>query len=174
MPREYVTGSCGHQVRFGWGRAEALTAKQIGERRAAARQRTCWECYKAHQAAQALDIAVHYGFPPLVGTPKQVAWAESIRAQAAMRMLADGGTEADLSGIAHQTRAKWWIEHRDDLHCARRERHKPDGSVEIRGGPGALELAARLAAWSAAQTDSDGDDSPDADTLNAVFAGASA
>ena len=82
MPREYVTGSCGHQVRFGWARAEALTAKQIGERRADARQRLCWDCYKAQQAAQAARLASQHAFPPLSGTPRQIAWAEALRAQA--------------------------------------------------------------------------------------------
>lgn len=51
------------------------------------------------------------GLPELKGSEKQIAWAETIRAEKLAQI------EGDSSMLAKQTSASWWIEHRN--HSAR-------------------------------------------------------
>lgn len=48
--------------------------------------------------------------PELIGTPKQVAWAESIRSKA----VAKHGAKT-AGTVAKRTDAKWWIDNRDRM-----------------------------------------------------------
>ena len=81
--------------------------------------RPCWECVKAEATAKAKSEAEAKGLPALAGSPKQIAWAETIRAEIiedlersiAGAVLSDAGKEAIamLRGVAG---AKWWIDNR--------------------------------------------------------------
>ncbi|MFI2318416.1 hypothetical protein [Streptomyces sp. CB00072] len=121
--------SCGHQT------TANLTGTDVhGERgRTAAWLATqpCPACARAvrdqdrqEQARAAAATAAEQGWPPLTGSPKQVSWAEQIRAEAISTMgerLA-GRTDQDKAQAAHgywtavavrQTEAAWWIDNRD-------------------------------------------------------------
>jgi len=94
-------------------------------------QKLCSECWQAELAKQreeqnreAAEAAKDNGLPALIGTEKQIPWAESIRQQ----MLADIDTfiykqiriehrnNPDLfkavEKIRAKTEARWWIDHR--------------------------------------------------------------
>jgi len=128
MAQYEVQFSCGHteivqlygpykarQAKIDWMRARGLCPAC----RAAERERKNQEAAAANTAA---------GLPPLTGTPKQVSWAESIRAEilsgedevrariAAPNAPADqvAWAEKALERIRNQTSAAWWVEHRHD------------------------------------------------------------
>ncbi|MDX3025652.1 hypothetical protein [Streptomyces acidiscabies] len=80
---------------------------------------------REHQEANARAVAesASHGWPDLVGTPRQAAWAATIRSETVQEMrdrLAAQCTP-EAAGRAHamwtaaalrQTDASWWIEHR--------------------------------------------------------------
>ncbi|MFD9687332.1 hypothetical protein ACFWXO_16430 [Kitasatospora sp. NPDC059088] len=85
-----------------------------------ARQQRVAQYDAANQAATARAHAA--GWPPLTGTPKQTAWAETIRAGAldAMSERLHNGLPACAAAQAlflwsaaalRETRAEWWIDH---------------------------------------------------------------
>lgn len=89
---------------------------------------TCDECKeKARQEAnqQAATANMQAGLPPLTGSEKQIAWAETIRKQKiatldealARRDLSDridaDRFNAAVAGLKNKTAAMWWIDHRD-------------------------------------------------------------
>jgi hypothetical protein len=85
MSKEHVTFSCGHEgivVVFGNRQQRDRKVKWLAER-------PCRECYEADlavkraaESAEAAEKAKATGLPILQGSPKQIAWAESIRAKA--------------------------------------------------------------------------------------------
>ena len=84
MSREIITFSCGHEdtiVLFGNSRERARKAKWLAERKC-----SCYEAelaaQRASESAEATEKAKASGLPILQGSPKQIAWAESIRAKA--------------------------------------------------------------------------------------------
>lgn len=102
--------------------------------------RLCPECYRKAEAARreqerktanaaAAAKAGEFGFPPLTGTERQVAWATTIRQQALDKALAivagrtsTGMTDKGRAFVAAviakmSTEAKWWIDHRDEAAC---------------------------------------------------------
>lgn len=128
MAKYDVTRSCGHVETIGlvgkhknreW-RLEHVEPYKL-----------CHECYQAELARQreeenreAAEVAKEQGLPSLVGTEKQVAWAETLR----QKMLADidelNAREVPkfqrndpklltaIHAIRSKTEAKWWIDHR--------------------------------------------------------------
>jgi len=102
------------------------------------RERLCRECYQAEReraAADAARQAAEQGLPALSGSPKQVAWAESIRAdilaqcEAAVAKADKVAAERDLSeadeaelarihaaldALRAEASAGWWIDHRGE------------------------------------------------------------
>lgn len=75
----------------------------------------------------AADFAVEQGFPALIGSPKQIAWAETIRAEAAkslfeIRLQLKSNTEVNgddsifrvIDAILLRTSAKDWIDSRSN------------------------------------------------------------
>jgi len=108
----------------------------------------CWTvCWRAQQAAErakaneaAAEANAAAGLPALVGTPKQIAWAESIRKPVAeslaaielagARRAAESGDPADrevvdaiilVAGeVLGHTEARWWIEEREGDPIRRR------------------------------------------------------
>lgn len=95
----------------------------------------CRDCYRARKERERAEAAkkqaaqnAENGFAELQGSPKQIAWALSIRA----RLVQDIEDEIDRKGIEEnggaearellarydhrvraETSARWWIEHRD-------------------------------------------------------------
>lgn len=139
MAKYTITHSCGHQ-------AEHQIAGKESERPARAqwlRERVCYACYKAEQIAQdkaeaaiACEAIADLPLAPLKGSPKQISWAETIRAKAIAdvrsRMTAFRDrqvSEGKLAGEALEARntliertimvlaataqASWWIDRRD-------------------------------------------------------------
>ena len=89
----------------------------------------CWEAEKARkradEVAQAAEAASADGLPPLEGTPKQVAWAETIRrhrmvAVAELRTRPDASPEEltrlerAVANLRAQRSATWWIDTREE------------------------------------------------------------
>lgn len=50
--------------------------------------------------------------PPLSGSAKQVAWAQTIRDQAVVKLGDRLQDPAVLAALAGRTEAGWWIDHR--------------------------------------------------------------
>ena len=63
-------------------------------------------------ASQTRATALKLGLAPLVGSPKQIAWAETIRAKRLAALQRDNSETVMI--IARITDAKWWIDHRSD------------------------------------------------------------
>ena len=88
--------------------------------------RPCLDCVRAAQRAAAEQQATAQALPALTGSPKQVSWALTLRAQAlagatelvnaAQAQRAPIATElaGRLASLRGQTSAAWWIDHRYD------------------------------------------------------------
>nr|DAS58929.1 MAG TPA: hypothetical protein [Caudoviricetes sp.] len=97
----------------------------------------CPACYKADRQAKAAETAAAYDLPALVGTEKQVAWAETLRAEI-FKEVADlekkaGKPAAEADGkfaeffvwLKGQTEARFWIDNRAlSLHFLGRKWNK--------------------------------------------------
>ena len=127
-----ITHTCGHEETV------ELFGKGTDRQRKIAwmEQQNCQECRKAAAIATAVSTNASAGLPVLVGSDKQIAWAETIRAnQLAMvtreltsvaeAMARQGKTEAQIATdrapidamvtkVQSQTSAAWWIDHRSD------------------------------------------------------------
>ena len=132
-----ITYRCGHtgSVQL-YGKADTREwkAKKIGEG-------VCPECQAKQDAAHDAECAAknkEMGLPELQGTPKQIAWAESIR-ESAMRSMDSAFEKAQerakkfrnlpedevklnlrcleecRDDILAKTSASWWIDHRSDV-----------------------------------------------------------
>ncbi|KQM21119.1 hypothetical protein ASE73_05325 [Sphingomonas sp. Leaf24] len=76
------------------------------------RQR-CTDCMataRAEQAAADRAAIAGHALPPLTGSARQVAWADTIRAERLAKLVRSH--PACLAGLAAQVDAKWWIDHR--------------------------------------------------------------
>ena len=109
MKREIVR-ACGHtEVVSIYG-----AYKDRDNRLAYEETKVCAACYRAQKAAEAdaakaevADVIRQLGLPELEGTPKQVAWAQSIRAQRVRTLLDEaksiGKTAADFVAACQST-----------------------------------------------------------------------
>ena len=140
-----VDYACGHSDRmqiYGPTRDRQRQADAEG-------RKDCPDCWRAKQDARNAEAALAAsadaaasGLPELVGSPKQIAWAETIRQKmladlaplAAVRVgrrkeiaargiaaiddsrwsQIDAATDEQLRSYRAQSAAKWWIDHRDD------------------------------------------------------------
>ena len=82
-------------------------------------RRSCEDCYRARIAADAAEA--NAGLARLVGSEKQVHWAEALRAQAIAavdKLIADKGLtlsaeqQTIIDRLKNHTDARWWIENR--------------------------------------------------------------
>lgn len=108
MAKYQVTFSCGHT-----STVELVGKTSERERRILWYEQSgiCPDCYKAQQEAKrtaAIDVCKD--LPQLVGSPKQIAWAEKIRAE---KYNMFNGKDFDI--VSGETSAVWWIEHRDNV-----------------------------------------------------------
>ena len=113
-----ITHACGHlQIHHVLGftqqqlrKVARLESAPCDSCRRAARQASSTAC----DAEQAAALA-HLALASLSGSPRQVAWAESIRVTRLTSLLADhdNGTPDACRSCAAVAEAKWWIEHRN-------------------------------------------------------------
>lgn len=128
MAKYHITHSCGHTLEHRLDGPE----RERPARRDRLAGRTCNACRTQEAAASNQTM----GMPPLTGTDRQIAWAESIRNELAPRMdeliqehLSRGraaGYSADdvartqdhlawvYRAVMNTTSAGWWIDHRSD------------------------------------------------------------
>jgi hypothetical protein len=154
MATETLKRSCGHETEV------QLSGPTRNRERMRARLATmpCRECARAAQRAAVEEAAVAQGLPELAGTPKQIAWAQTIRHEILARVacereeLAAAGRRENASEeryaqmlkefdgwaakLRGQRKAWWWIDRRD----------APVGHLlaEMMGVP---RLEAELAEW---------------------------
>lgn len=126
MAKCNVTHACGHRTvhnLFGPYNSRQQRISEL-ERRLC---RDCWEAKRdeahAKENAAAAAKAAEAGLPALEGTPKQIAWAESIRVKAiadAEAAIAATATTAErkaqvaplLAQLKGENSAAWWIDNR--------------------------------------------------------------
>ncbi|QHJ77139.1 MAG: hypothetical protein [Bacteriophage sp.] len=128
MAKYYITYKCGHEATV-----QINGTNVHGEReRKAAWYGTidCPEC----KAANTAKTNKNAGMADLDGSPKQVAWAESIRGELLPELdqerqgCAEHGATAEqlaqidtvLAWLRDQQSAAWWIDHRLSSHAALR------------------------------------------------------
>ena len=144
MAKYGVTYSCGHEDTI-----QIYGPTSDRQRQADAEGRKdCPECWRKKQDARNAEAALAAscdaaasGLPELTGSPKQIAWAETIRAKMladlkpilvsakAKQSLAEQGRialddpryaqlqaaiDAQAASYRMQASAKWWIDHRED------------------------------------------------------------
>jgi len=142
MAKYEVNYSCGHSAEiqlFGPTKARYRKIEWLEE------SGVCPECYKAQKDAEraaatqkAAEEAKSSGLPELIGSEKQVAWAESIRNEALNhnnkinddpQIIADQPEEKQEEArraleilitarkrLEVETSAKWWIDNRDRVN----------------------------------------------------------
>jgi len=126
MAKYDVKFSCGHEETV-----ELFGKSADRERKIAYFEKhgVCSECYKTQQAAAAAEKTAAWELPELTGTPKQIAWAEKLRADrfeemdnaakkvgkasAAEAAAADARVARFTNWLKGQTEAKFWIDNRD-------------------------------------------------------------
>lgn len=128
MARYTITHTCGHT-----SQAQIYGTNSHGERDRKQEwlgRGLCADCLsaeRAEQSARAAAAAAEAGLSPLVGSPKQIAWAETLRAQVLTAVdaaicagcAARGTTEppAEIGAyrrwLTQQTQSRYWIDSRD-------------------------------------------------------------
>lgn len=114
MAKYTITHVCGHTSTADlWGtvatrqsRADKLGEKPCPACLAAARQ-----AEHAAQSTKAAQEAQAAGLPALTGSPKQIAWAETLRAEALQRAK-DAGADETMRRMQAEIRAAVFIERR--------------------------------------------------------------
>lgn len=98
MSKYHITHSCGHS------RTYNICGTDVhGERGRKAKwyaSQPCPDCRRAEENAAAAQSNREKGLPQLEGSPKQIAWAETIRCAAVQAKAI--------------TSAAWWIDHQAD------------------------------------------------------------
>ena len=116
MAKYSIQYACGHEVQLNLYGPHRERERRLEE----AKRMLCPECYRAERRQEDQEA----GLPPLEGTPRQVAWAESIRRRLyrAWReyceemgfppLLDDpqGVLESVRRLLREENQAKWWIE----------------------------------------------------------------
>lgn len=126
MAKYHVTHACGHRTvhnLFGPYNSRQQRISELESRLCP----DCWEAKRkeahAKENTAAAAKAAEAGLPALEGTPKQVAWAESIRVKAIAQveeLIAATATTPErqaqvaplLARLKAQTKAAWWIDNR--------------------------------------------------------------
>jgi len=142
MAKYDITHSCGHvQVHQIFGKHSGFGGRE--SKIAWLETTLCTECYRAEQdkqhaaeAAAASEQNAAAGLPALTGSPKQIAWAETIRSTALASAAKEeeqfrGRLSADLSpeirlevtdalcllvgDLRDHVESRFWIDNRDDF-----------------------------------------------------------
>ena len=130
MAKYTITHSCGHTVEH---QIYGSNSKGERDRKIEWLESTpCSECYKAEKMEKTAQTNSNANMAELEGSPKQIAWAEDIRAKALFiidviqKQIDEGkGTselyikqrdamQAAINEVREQSSAKWWIDHRNE------------------------------------------------------------
>ncbi|WCT75529.1 hypothetical protein PQ455_19415 (plasmid) [Sphingomonas naphthae] len=115
---QQIIHACGHQqahVLYGFDSQVARKARWL-------RTTKCRACFLADKKAEQIEATArdtatvaHLILPPLTGSERQVAWAETIRIKrlAALTVSPHTSIDADCNLCLRIYDAKWWIDHRD-------------------------------------------------------------
>lgn len=128
MAKYYITYKCGHKATV-----QINGTNVHGERERKAAWYGTIDCPKC-KAANTVKANKDAGMAELDGSPKQVAWAESIRGELLPELdqerqsCAEHGATAEqlaqidtvLTWLRDQQSAAWWIDHRLSSHTALR------------------------------------------------------
>jgi hypothetical protein len=107
-----ITHSCGHeQEHYIIGEYAADYDRQAA-RLSRGKCDACRTQATALKASEARTVVLDLGLGELQGSPKQIAWAETIRAKR-LSVLERRDRDAVMI-VARITDAKWWIERRSD------------------------------------------------------------
>jgi len=120
MAKYNVTHTCGHTA------THQLVGPHTERDRKIAYYETqlCADCWQVEQDAKAKEIAeasANQGLPALQGSPKQITWAETIRAKILAEIDAVLGKvnpahkallDVTLAHLRSQDQAKYWIDNR--------------------------------------------------------------
>lgn len=107
-----ITHSCGHQQEHYIIGEYAADYHRQAARLSRGKCDDCRMQATALIASQTRTAALELGLVPLEGSPKQIAWAETIRAKR-ISVLQRNNDEAVIV-VARIADAKWWIERRSD------------------------------------------------------------
>ena len=119
------TYSCGHE-----GRTQVYGPTKDRQRKADYYFEThlCPECWKREQekkAQEAAKAAQDMGFAELTGSPKQISWAENIRAKMFSILNTHPEYREVVEGMAKtETSAKFYIDNRDMLEVIISKKYK--------------------------------------------------
>ena len=124
MSKHTITRACGHEEEVSIDGPKRSRKRRL-ER---ARRFNCRTCYFEKQRAEAEAAAAAHDLPALTGTPRQVAWAMTLRHKALDEMelhlcelrgaaakedaLLEAGLEMAVEALLGQTEAAWWIDRR--------------------------------------------------------------
>lgn len=115
MAKQVITLGCGHESEVQLFGPHAARKRRIEWLR---EHGECQACRRAAQDAAAAEAAERLGeLPALVGSPKQIAWAEKIRALRLVEAKAEAkaaNAEDRFAALAAKTSAAWWIDNRHD------------------------------------------------------------
>jgi len=130
MAKYQITHSCGHTI------AHNIVGTNVhGERERKVdwlASRPCPDCYRGQQQTQqtqhTADLNADLNLPQLTGSPKQITWADDIRAQAIVdtigRAEGRGATPEQIEQtrqiitiiVDNHTDARWWIDRNEGAH----------------------------------------------------------
>ncbi|WP_406850127.1 hypothetical protein [Chromobacterium phragmitis] len=123
MSKYTITHSCGHTAEHN---IIGTNVNNERDKKAAwLAGRVCADCYRQEQIQQAADNTA--SLPTLVGTEKQIAWATTIRSNAAtsirqmqseLSAIPDGDPRKSaalsiMDGALQQAECRYWIDRRD-------------------------------------------------------------
>jgi hypothetical protein len=107
-----ITHSCGHEQEHYIIREYAADYDRQAARLSRGKCDACRAPAAALVASQTRTAILEVGLASLEGSPKQIAWAETIRAKRlSVLSRSDSGT---VMIVARVTDAKWWIDRRSD------------------------------------------------------------
>ena len=135
MKQTKITLSCGHVEKHrlhGSPRNQEALEREISARKCASCLQAEQQAERAARNAESAARNAAAGLPALQGTPKQIAWAETIRAEARRRFAeldvsaldyefwadetpqirarAEALIREDIEATMNRTKAAWWIE----------------------------------------------------------------
>lgn len=136
MAKYNVTYACGHEDEvqlYGKGSERTRKLEWLATQDCPACEKAAREARNAEANAKAAAANVEAGLPALQGSDKQIAWAETIRAQfipglqakrAEIQAKATPENAATveqacsiINGIINQASAAWWIDRRDHANA---------------------------------------------------------
>lgn len=128
MGKYEITYACGHtEERQLYGKIKDRESKSSW-----LETQKCYECQKEEKNRKAREDNAKLGLPKLIGSEKQIAWAETIRAEKIKfldetlnffdisrvkpeKLEAAKWIYSEIAKIKNETSAKYWIENKDNI-----------------------------------------------------------